>query len=166
MGQRGPKPKSTALHKIDGTRPYKKHVNEPRPSELIGTIDPPDWLTDAACEIWRDVLPKLQAYRMVTDLDLRLIAKYCQCQAFYAQDVAFLAHKKSSGYTSIGVSDQEIIKEWPQVASSQRYAKLVMQLGDSLGLSPTARTRISLPYPAPTKRPVVDENRFVFPDVT
>ena len=160
MGQRGPKPKSTALRQIEGNRPRVKPVNEPQPSELIGAIDPPEWLTDAACEIWRDVLPKLQAYRMATDLDLRLIAKYCQCQAFYEQDVAFLAHKKSSGYTSIGVSGQEIIKEWPQVASSQRYAKLVMQLGDSLGLSPSARTRISLPYPAPIQNNTGKKKRF------
>ena len=148
-GKRGPKPKPTALRKLHGSR-VKKSQGEPQPSIIIGEIPPPRWLSTQAKTVWKDLCPKLQSYGVLTDIDRNMLAKYCQSMAYYMQDCEFLNTKKTSTYAIL--DDKGNIKymaQYPQVASARNNAKLIMQLGAELGLSPSSRTRISLPYKVP-----------------
>ncbi len=149
MGQRGPKPKPTALRQLDGSR--RKTVNEPHPSEVIGNIPPPEWMSQRAQAIWIEALPKLQAYHLVTDIDLDIVGLYCQTMALYIEDIEYL---EAEGVVKYG-------QMWRRAALfAGKHATLAKQLGDCLGLNAASRTRISLPYPAPLPSVEPKKKRF------
>ncbi|MFJ3705042.1 MULTISPECIES: phage terminase small subunit P27 family [unclassified Streptomyces] len=75
MGQRGQAPKPTALRVLHGDRKDRINTNEPMPAELA--IEPPDWLSEAAAEVWDQLADDLVAKGVLTAWDTEAYANWC-----------------------------------------------------------------------------------------
>lgn len=79
MGKRGPAGKPTALRVLHGDRKDRINTDEPQPD--AGDVAPPDWLGDAALEVWDAYAPELEAKRVLTPWDVEAFANWCDAVA-------------------------------------------------------------------------------------
>lgn len=91
-------------------------------------LQPPDWLTGAARDVFQEVAPVLAAHGLTTLLDVHALSRYAA------------AESRRREAESAGHHQQAI-----------RYSKLAEMLGSKLGLNPTDRQR--LPVVKPTPKP-------------
>ena len=78
MGRRGPPKTSQPEAKQKGSRRGDK------PSEHVATgrrPEPPDWLSDAALDIWCEVVEPLVEAKIVGQLDSHVLGRYCDLLA-------------------------------------------------------------------------------------
>ena len=116
-----------------GRRPLPK--GEPRPKVTAPSC--PDWLDKEAKAAWRELVPQLLAVRCLTKQDRMTLAAVCNVWSRYRKAVEALR----SGLTQD--SAQGIIRR-PESAIAAECERLIAALGDRLGLSPSARTRIDV----------------------
>ena len=113
MATRGPKPKPTQLHIVDGTyRPGRHAVqaeNEPQPE---GALTKPKWLKGKPGRIWDDWAPKLD---WLTEVDSPALALWCGLEAEVQADLLDMTASR--------------ISQWRTLASE-------------LGMMPAGRARI------------------------
>jgi P27 family predicted phage terminase small subunit len=141
VGRRGPKPKPTALKKREGTfRKDRAPANEFAPTP--GTPKCPDYLDAIARGEWNRVVPELVAKNVLTIIDGAVLEGFCVA---YSSAVKFQkdADKKPIVKTPFGP------KVNPSEAVARKWWALARQLGAELGLTPAARTRVSMEKPKP-----------------
>ena len=80
MGKRGPKPKPSALRVFEGKPGHHRPI-DPREPKPTGKAHAPDWLDDAAREVWLSTAPTLEAIGLLSDLDVNAFANYCRLAA-------------------------------------------------------------------------------------
>lgn len=133
---RGRKPKPTKLKQLQGN-PSKRALNknEPQFKEIVA-VDPPEWLSDLAVQMWKTVMPELLANKIVTVADLHNVEAFCMAYARWREaedDVrlnGFVIHTENS-----------VIKN-PAVTVVNEALKQMVQFGSLLGLDPSSRTRL------------------------
>lgn len=138
MAQRGRKPKPTAIKVLEGNpgkRPINK--NEPKPDKRAPKC--PAWLEAEAKKEWRRMSKTLEAIGVLTQVDASAFAGYCQAYARWKEAEEFLSKhgtifKTPSGY----------IQQVPQVSIAQTYLKIMKDFCSEFGLTPAARSRISV----------------------
>ncbi|MEQ8199569.1 MAG: phage terminase small subunit P27 family [Clostridiaceae bacterium] len=138
MAQRGRKPKPTAIKVLEGNpgkRPLNK--NEPKPEKKAPKC--PVWLEAEAKKEWRRMSKTLEAIGVLTQVDASAFAGYCQAYARWKEAEEFLSKhgtifKTPSGY----------IQQVPQVSIAQTYLKIMKDFCSEFGLTPAARSRISV----------------------
>ncbi|GKU31460.1 phage terminase small subunit P27 family [Clostridium folliculivorans] len=138
MAQRGRKPKPTAIKVLEGNpgkRPLNK--NEPKPDKRAPKC--PAWLEAEAKKEWRRMSKTLEAIGVLTQVDASAFAGYCQAYARWKEAEEFLSKhgtifKTPSGY----------IQQVPQVSIAQTYLKIMKDFCSEFGLTPAARSRISV----------------------
>lgn len=138
MAQRGRKPKPTALKVLEGN-PGKRPLNEnePKPEKIAPKC--PSWLEHEAKKEWRRMSKTLEAIGVLTQVDATAFAGYCQAYARWKEAEEFLSKhgtifKTPSGY----------IQQVPQVSIAQTYLKIMKDFCSEFGLTPAARSRISV----------------------
>ena len=138
MAQRGRKPKPTALKVLEGN-PGKRPLNgnEPKPEKTAPKC--PSWLEHEAKKEWRRMTKTLEAIGVLTQVDATAFAGYCQAYARWKEAEEFLSKhgtifKTPSGY----------IQQVPQVSIAQTYLKIMKDFCSEFGLTPAARSRISV----------------------
>lgn len=143
----GRTPKPTALKVIEGNR-GKRATNkqEPDPTYLTD-MEPPAWLAPAAKEVWNDVAPKLAAAKLLTEVDVQMLAMGCVAiaQHRYAvmrtgEDLVKVKHEVDDKGELFGVGEH--INPWMLVQSMT--FKQAMAVFQQFGMSPAARTRIAI----------------------
>lgn len=181
MGKRGPRPKPTALKELEGTaRKDRAAANEPRPHVRVPS--PPMWLGPDAKNEWRRITKELAALRMVSLLDRTTLGLYCQalqeyldaCRALDAErgwtdrrrarsaDERLL-RQAAAGKTETEeepLPDSGLLAEsaqgtrliHPLVSIRNEAWKRVLRAAAEFGLSPSSRTRISIPVEGPESR--------------
>lgn len=138
MAQRGRRPKPTAIKVLEGNpgkRPINK--NEPKPDKKAPKC--PVWLEAEAKKEWRRMSKTLEAIGVLTQVDASAFAGYCQAFARWKEAEEFLSKhgtifKTPSGY----------IQQVPQVSIAQTYLKIMKDFCSEFGLTPAARSRISV----------------------
>ena len=137
MGRRGPQPKPTQLRVLEG-RVQHRALPPREPQPRIGAPPCPRWLDPAARAEWSLIVDEWarSAPKLLTRVDGGVLEAYCKARARWIQaeqDIdADLAKPR-------GRLDRS------KVLIAAKYAAQVVVFGDRLGLSPAARTRISLP---------------------
>lgn len=138
MAQRGRKPKPTALKVLEGN-PGKRPLNnnEPKPEKKAPKY--PAWLEPEAKKEWKRMTKTLEAIGVLTQVDATAFAGYCQAYARWKEAEEFLSKhgtifKTPSGY----------IQQVPQVSIAQTYLKIMKDFCSEFGLTPAARSRISV----------------------
>lgn len=138
MAQRGRIPTPTAIKLLEGNpgkRPINK--NEPKPEKRAPNC--PTWLEPEAKKEWRRMTKTLEAIGILTQVDATAFAGYCQAYARWREAEEFLSKhgtifKTPSGY----------IQQVPQVSIAQTYLKIMKDFCSEFGLTPAARSRISV----------------------
>jgi len=138
MAQRGRKPKPTAIKVLEGN-PGRRPLcnNEPMPEKVAPKC--PTWLEPEAKKEWRRMTKTLEAIGVLTQVDTTAFAGYCQAYARWKEAEEFLSKhgtifKTPSGY----------IQQVPQVSIAQTYLKIMKDFCSEFGLTPAARSRISV----------------------
>lgn len=143
----GPPPKPTRLKILQGNL-GKRPLNdrEPKPAPLTELPEPPAYLDAIAKEEWTKILTVLLRMRILTDADLDLVALYCDCFSKWREANDFL-NKRGAYFPVLDESGKRIraLQEFPHTHIAKGYATLMMQIGDRLGLNPSARSRVVVP---------------------
>ena len=147
--------KPSQLKRLQGTaRPDRVNANEPQPDPAIPTR--PGWLLPEAKREWNRVVPGLSKLGLLTALDRGAIAGGCQWWAMYVRAVRDIAE---SGWTFTITTVKETATsrttttgyEGPRPAVAQMHKCWTQYLAfcSRFGLTPSDRSRLSVPEPKP-----------------
>lgn len=136
VGGRGRKPKPTALKELQGN-PGKRPLNkdEPQFSDIVA-VEPPEWLSEMAVQMWQTVVPELLANKILTVADLHNVEAFCMAYARWrtAEDDV-----KMNGIT---IQTEATVIKNPAVTVANEALRQMVQFGSLLGLDPSSRTRL------------------------
>jgi len=139
MSIRGRKPKPTAIKLLNGN-PGKRpmNANEPKPKPSIPKC--PKWIEPEAKKEWRRIVKELEKLGLLTNLDAAMLIAYCQSYARWKEAEDFITQHGSILKTQSGY-----IQQVPQVSIAQTYLKIMKDLCSEFGLTPSSRSRMSIP---------------------
>ena len=144
MGKRGPRPAPTEIKLARGTL-RKPRNSEPQPPAT--GIAMPAHLGEIAQARWRELLPLLQAMRVMTDADVEALARYCDTYEWW---LAVRAKLRKEGDTYPILNDGGEVKyiaQRPEVSIAHKLAQQLRQLEQDFGLNPSARTSLNVEKP-------------------
>ena len=99
---------------------------------------------DVAAARWRELLPMLQAVRVMTQADIEALARYCDTYEWW---LATRAKLKKEGDTYPILNDKGEVKyiaQRPEVSIANKLAGQLRQLESDFGLSPAARVSLQV----------------------
>lgn len=134
---RGRPPKPTKLHVLDGN-PSRKKLNE-NELEPIALANRPAHLNGVAIKEWERALAAMPP-GFYTEADVPLLAIYAQAWQLY-RDATITIERE--GITDVGSQGQSVAH--PAIAIMNKQAEILLKAADRLGMSPTARARLSNP---------------------
>jgi P27 family predicted phage terminase small subunit len=141
MGKRGPKPTPTQLKILRGN-PGCRPLNKNEPAPPVGGIAMPSHLGPVAQVRWAELLPIVQAMRVMTDADVEALARYCDTYDWW---LAVRAKLRAEGDTYPILNDGGEVKyiaQRPEVSIAHKLATQLRQLEQDFGLNPSARTSL------------------------
>ena len=141
MGKRGPRPAPTAIKIARGTARGKP---KPEPQPPTDGIAMPPHLGPVAAGRWADLLPMLQAVKIMTRADVEALARYCDTYEWW---LATRAKLLAEGDTYPIVNDGGQVKyiaQRPEVSIAHKLAQQLRQLEQDFGLNPSARTSLNV----------------------
>ena len=136
MGQRGRKPKPSAIRLLEGN-PGKRAINqrEPKPDKKAPPC--PKWLDPEAKKEWRRLSKKLEQLGILTEADMSVFASYCQAYARWKA-----AEEIISSHGFISKTPSGYLQAIPHVAIAKEYARIMNRCAEQLGLTPSSRSRL------------------------
>lgn len=143
MGRRGPKPIPTQLKILRGN-PGKQKLNDAEPAPPEDGVSMPPHLGDRAIARWAELLPMLQATRVMTRADVEALARYCDTFEWW---LAVREKLKKEGDTYPILNDKGDVKyiaQRPEVSIAHKLAQQLRQLESDFGLTPAARSSLKV----------------------
>lgn len=152
---KGRKPKPTNLKLVTGN-PGKRPINkdEPRPDPAIPS--PPDFLSKDALIEWGRVTNKLYALGLLTDIDMAVMAAYCQAYGQWAEAQRKLQEQPSVGMSggskkTITKKNGDVVVEEkrgqfmtnPWIWISNKAWEQMVKAAAEFGMSPSSRSRVT-----------------------
>ena len=136
MGQRGRKPKPSAIRLLEGN-PGKRAINqrEPKPDKKAPPC--PKWLDPEAKKEWRRLSKKLEQLGILTEADMSVFASYCQAYARWKA-----AEEIISSHGFISKTPSGYLQAIPHVAIAKEYARIMNRCAEQFGLTPSSRSRL------------------------
>lgn len=138
MGKRGPKTEPT-LSKAARGNPGQRRLNQNEPQPK-GKAEMPGWLSDAAKKEWERLAPELERLGVLTAVDEKTFATYCQSVADF---IAAVKAMKGQPVMIEGASGAP--KRHPGWELLSATGDRVIKYGSQFGLTPSSRTGISVP---------------------
>ena len=136
MGKRGPAKTPSAIRKARGNPGHQK-LTDNEPSPEADRIAPPDWLSKRGRKTWDDHAKDLQAQGVLTNNDVAHFAMWCE---YIAQFAEASDHIKGTNIVD-GVHVSVYVK------ARRDAADMAHRLGQQFGMTPSARTGISVVKP-------------------
>lgn len=139
--------KPTALKIIEGNK-GKRALNKSEPDpEYLNDLAAPKFLSESAAMVWDEIVPNLRSARMLTKVDVPMLAMGCTAIAQYRvaaskADINLVKSKIIVGDEGQPVETGEHVNPWLIVQSMS--FKQAMAVFQQFGMSPAARTRISV----------------------
>jgi P27 family predicted phage terminase small subunit len=146
MGKRGPPATPTTLKILRGN-PGKRRLNKDEPQPPVGGVTMPSHLGEIAAARWRELLPMLQAVRVMTQADIEALARYCDTYEWW---LATRVKLKKDGDTYPILNDGGEVKyiaQRPEVSIAHKLAQQLRQLEQDFGLNPSARASLHVEKP-------------------
>lgn len=144
MGKRGPRPEPTAIKIARGTA---KSPRKTEPAPPATGIVMPGHLGEVAQAKWRELLPLLQAVKVMTDADVEALARYCDTYEWWLATRAKL-RKEGDTYPILNDGGEiKYIAQRPEVSIAHKLATQLRQLEQDFGLNPSARTSLHVEKP-------------------
>lgn len=141
MATPGRKPKPGALKALAGN-PGKRKVNKAEPKPKPVAPGPPAWLDKEAKELWREFSPELERLGLLTLIDAPAFAMML---THY-----ILAVKASRLLKRDGIMTKDengLARKHPAHQILRDHAAAFRGFAAEFGLTPSARTRLSMPEP-------------------
>jgi len=136
--------------KLRGSWRAQTRQNEPKPES--SRPKPPSWLSPEARTVFLYLSRHLDAVGVLTRLDQNALARYATLWIRYQKAEAFVA-KHGDTYVvhgkpgPNGEQGQPILKTYPQWRHALALAQELVRLEREFGLTPSARTRLSVEVP-------------------
>ena len=146
MGSRGPVEKSRVVKIREGAPPPTKPpvgVSENAFEPLKKAPRSPEWLSAEARTLWRRLVPRLVAARLLTAENLPSLEALCAVYGIARQADAVL---QRDGLT-MTVGENGYQQQRPEVSISHKHWSLFRQFADSFGLTPSGARRLGLETP-------------------
>ena len=145
MGK-GRKKLPTKIKKMQGTLDVSRATNNEMQVDVCQELPAaPQWLSEIGKEEWYKVTNQLFNLQMLHQIDLQLIAAYCNEMSLYIETEIMLREK---GRIQIFKNSDGTLKH-AQAVPYQKIAKdaldKAMKLATQFGLTPVARASISAP---------------------
>jgi P27 family predicted phage terminase small subunit len=139
----GPAPKPTALKDLAGN-PGKRARNhhEPKPRRVRPRC--PHWLDPRARAIWQRYAPALERLGLLTEIDGAVFEVLCQSYARWRQ-----AEDALDEHGITFETEKHYVVQRPEVIISRNERRRFLDAAAQLGLTPSARSRISVVPPDP-----------------
>ena len=99
-------------------------------------LKPPEWLSDDALKVWKDIKKKLVGIDLLDNLDTELLAIYCDAIVHYRDSTKMLA-KGAFNEDGEPVFQEDLMK------ATQAWARIITAYADKLGLTPGGRARLA-----------------------
>ena len=132
-------PKPTRLKIVEGN-PGKRAINKQEPDpEYLNDLTPPSFLSPAAAEVWVEIAQDLRNARLLTKLDVPMLAMGCEALARYRKLNKDCVNEPSS----VG-SEEEKKDVWMATTIQSMSFKQAMTVFQQFGMSPAARTKIAI----------------------
>jgi P27 family predicted phage terminase small subunit len=149
---KGRKPTPTYLKLLKGN-PGKRALNkhEPQPALLDKPPEPPPFLRGYAADEWRRVSAEMFRLRLLTALDVAVLAAFCPAYGRMRtaeETIAAMAERDPIMSGLIVKTQSGGGAANPLVWIAANAARDVARFGAELGLNPASRSRISLSVPA------------------
>lgn len=146
---RGRKPKPTALKVItDQDRARSRVRNEPKPVVVMPNIPkPPDHLDEYALEEWNHICGALFRCGILTEIDGRGLAMYCQAYGRWRKAEEAIQRLAQTNPTSGGLvmrTTNENIIQNPMVGIANTAMRDAMKYAAEYGLTPSSRVRLGI----------------------
>lgn len=139
MPRGGQNKKPTRLHFVEGTgRASRMNKNEPKPTPKAPTR--PGWLLPDARREWARLAPELDRLGLLTVADRAAFAAYCQAWARWRQ-----CEERIAADGAVLPGHRGVLRKHPLTSVGARYLEMMRAFGAEFGLSPQARSRLSLP---------------------
>jgi P27 family predicted phage terminase small subunit len=153
MGKRGPAPKPTARKQLEGTF-RKDRAARDEFSLPPGTPDAPKWLDLEARAEWDRVVPTLVDTGILSKLDGGRLADYCTAHS--------LAIEATRIYQREGtvVDSPQGQKAHPAVVIAKDARAQARHLAAEFGLTPSGRSRVSVPPKPGESEKEIEEDLF------
>lgn len=152
MGRRGPTPRPTQLHVIQGdpskigkNKLKERLAREPKPTQPI-TSQPPDYLPERAKEEWLRLVPELRRMKLLTGVDRDAFIGYCLAWDDLMEATAYIEEHGMSY-----VDEHGNHKPYPQLRAKYMALEKIKVFSVEFGLTPAARSRMVTPDPGPAK---------------
>jgi len=133
----GPPPTPSYLKLLKGNPGRRPIKANPEPAVSPEIPSPPEFLSPIAKDEWWRIAGELHRLRLLTPLDVGVFSVYCQSYADWIEAERQLAIK--------GSHKQLMPKPLLRVAAAA--ADRMMNVATQLGLTPLARSRISMAHP-------------------
>lgn len=154
----GRKAKPATLHLIDGNKAkLSKSVletraeNEARLHTGTDKVKPPGWLSNEAKKEFRRVVKELMKTNLVTNLDVDMLAVYCdayvsyqKCEELIRQEGLIVEYTNKAGETNN--IPHPLLTKKKQLFDQMRSIAL------EFGLTPSARAKLALPKQEPQEK--------------
>ena len=141
---KGRKPTPTNLKVLSGN-PGKRPLpnNEPKPEPIAP--DCPEWLHEDAKTEWQRIAPQLERLGLLTQIDMTILAGYCESWAQYKKAIEFI-HKHGEAFP---IKDEngkiKYLQQVPQVSIANKALANVKAIAAEFGMTPSSRGRIQVP---------------------
>ncbi len=142
MGKRGPRPTPTKLKLLRGN-PGRRSINHSASEPPADGITMPPHLGPIAAQRWDQLLPMLQAVKVMTRADVEALARYCDTYEWW---LAVREKLKREGDTYPILNDGGQVKyvaQRPEVSIAHKLSQQLRQLEQDFGLNPSARSGLS-----------------------
>lgn len=143
----GRPPKPTALKLVEGNKGKRAQTKQEPDPEYLNNLSAPSWLTPGAAKVWDEVVPHLRAAKLVTKVDVEMLAMGCNAIAQYRLAALragenLLISKSGEAGKNDGNGKGEHMSPWLIIQSMS--FKQAMAVFQQFGMSPAARTRIAV----------------------
>ena len=145
MGRRGPRKQPTQIAIARGN-PGKRPLNHNEPQPPDGEIVPPSFVVGKSLDKWNEVLPKLQAMRVMTPADAETLGRYC---VYHEQFVKY-ADQMRRGLDVLVIKDKDgkvkYVQSTPAATMFVKLGQSMLRIEQEFGLTPSARAGIEVPF--------------------
>ena len=156
MGRRGPRPTPTPLLKLRSSTLVTKRREKREPQSASSAPRCPAWLDEQAKAAWRQLVPQLQAMRVLTKIDGNALTRYCRFWSRWRTAEEFIT-KNGDVYPLKDENGRiKCLMPFPQVSIANKLAQQLTRLEQEFGLTPSARTRIVVQPTDKTSDPLED----------
>ena len=120
----------------------KPRENEPEPACVVPSC--PSFLSEDAKKEWKRIVPLLDDVKLLSYMDMSVVAAYCQAYGEWKNAVTEL-HKEGAGMVILDVRGIPKLNPW--VKLSREAFDRMLKAGALLGLSPSSRVGLKVEKP-------------------